>query len=108
MQKRTKTLKIRLTESERAELKNRAGKMTMASFARECAIHQPPVQLPSINEAAVRELIKIGANLNQLARLANTSARKSTRGRLDQLLDQVHIESIMIASSVQSLRDPNP
>lgn len=105
MQKRTKTLKIRLTESERAALEKRAGRLTMASFVRECALHQPPVQLPPINEAAVQQLIRIGTNLNQLARLANSSSRQNTRARLDQLLDQVHIESIMIASAVQDLRD---
>jgi hypothetical protein len=74
-ERRTATLTVQLTPTERAELGARAeaGGVRLSEFARAALLgHRLAVKDP-LKEDAVSELWAIGNNLNQLARIANTT-----------------------------------
>ena len=81
--KRTKSIKIRVTESELEQLNANKGRAELARWLREIGLeggggcqqvvkHQLPPEV-------VRILAGIGGNLNQLARHINTEAKAGTR-----------------------------
>lgn len=77
-ERRTATLTVQLTPSERADLGTRAeaGGVKLSDFARAALLgyHLPAPRHP-LTERAVSELCAIGNNLNQLARVANTTGQ---------------------------------
>jgi hypothetical protein len=80
---RSKSIKIRVSEQEKSALLARAGDMTLADFLRDLGLGRDPVpqpkkeksrkfrEPPPADPALLRELARIGNNLNQLARLSN-------------------------------------
>jgi len=65
---------VRFSPAEHQQLRLLAAlhQMPACSYLRDAALSRPlPKPRPSINEAAYRELCRIGSNLNQLTRLAN-------------------------------------
>ena len=74
---RSKSIKIRVSEQEKSALLSRAGSMTLADFMRETALGRELVpqrkfrEPPPADPALLRELARIGNNLNQLARASN-------------------------------------
>lgn len=87
MEKRTKQIIIRASSAEHAELLKRAGKMRLATFLRTAALEGVPPQIPEINRDALTELHRVGSNLNQIARHANSSG--SDLGDLSDLRQQI-------------------
>ena len=72
-ERRTATLTVQLTPTERAELGERADAagVRLSDFARSALLgHRLTVKDP-LKERAIQELAAIGNNLNQLARRAN-------------------------------------
>lgn len=79
MSAREKFIKIRATPNEIAEIKQRAGAMDMSTFLRQLALSQPipppqPIYKEVLHKAdpdLVREVNRIGININQIAKHAN-------------------------------------
>ncbi|MDD3497871.1 MAG: plasmid mobilization relaxosome protein MobC [Aliarcobacter skirrowii] len=96
---RTKSIKIRLTDSELEQLQANKGRAELARWLRELGLsgaggrqevvkHQLPPEL-------VRTLAGIGSNLNQIARHINTASKS---GRGDALLVAVELLTQLAAT----------
>ena len=72
---RTKQILFRASENEYLKIKEMATvrKMRTATFIRNALLHGITPAIPSINQAALTELHKIGINLNQLAKSYNST-----------------------------------
>lgn len=76
---RDRYIQIRLTDDEMKEIKKRAGNITTSTFLRQLALEQPipqPTSKPkkvihSADPELIREVNRIGININQLAKHAN-------------------------------------
>lgn len=82
--KRTKEIKIRLTEQEHQALLDRK-KGELAVWIRNTCLEQEIPQSKQVKTAdpeLLRQLAKIGGNLNQIAKHANTDA---LGGKIDRL-----------------------
>jgi len=81
-EKRTKWVKIRVTESELAELHANKGRAELARWLREMGLDvdngKRQVVRHDLPPELVRVLAGIGGNLNQLARHVNTMAKAGT------------------------------
>ena len=92
--KRDKEITIRVSEDELTELKKRQQGTTMAGWMRGLGLGVTPMQ--PADPDLVRSLGRIGSNLNQLTKHANTNKA------LDQsILDQI----IAIRTSIDALLD---
>lgn len=77
MEKRTKEIKVRLTETEYQKLQERKTKARLAEWLRELALdQQPKKQYTPIDPALLYELNRIGNNLNQVTRYLNSHKGK--------------------------------
>lgn len=106
---RTKSIKVRLTPSELEQLKQRQVGDNLAQWVRDVCLANPiqgPKKLKRQSKVVrvadpdlLRELAKIGGNLNQIARHANTyddrieklkafRALASIESQLDELLER--------------------
>ena len=89
---RTIRTTVRLSPQEHQALKERAtdcGRQ-ISTFMRESALGAIPRQRqPRIEREAVHQLARVGNNLNQLARAANTTGRAELSRRLDEVLQEV-------------------
>ena len=87
--KRTELLRVRVSPEEHRTIRARAnecGKPT-STFVREVALGTVPRARPGrIDEKAIYHLGRLGNNLNQIARVANTSGRVSVGRRLEKVL----------------------
>ena len=82
--RRTRTLGVRLTAGEAAALSEqaRAARLSMGAYVRRRALGQR-VQVGGdrrLGPAELRELNRIGVNLNQIARLLNSGAARAPAG----------------------------
>lgn len=76
---RNRYIQIRLTDDEMAEIKKRAGGITTSAFLRQLALEQPIPQpkprpkeiLHKADPDLVREVNRIGININQIAKNIN-------------------------------------
>lgn len=76
---RDRYIQIRLTDSEMVEIKKRAGGITTSAFLRQLALEQPVPQpnpkptkiVHSADPELVREINRIGININQIAKHIN-------------------------------------
>lgn len=100
--KRTRTVAVRLTESEWAEwdaVREKSGRREMGAWVRAVVTEvvkrrrsgRRPGDLsrtvvPAVNAEAVRQLVGIATNLNQLAHWANTEQRAVQDAELRRLL----------------------
>ncbi len=92
--KRDKEITIRVSEDELTELKNRQQGTTMAGWMRGLGLGVTPMK--PADPDLVRSLGRIGSNLNQLTKHANTNKA------LDQsILDQI----TAIRASINALLD---
>ena len=104
-EKRTHRLPhVRCTPSEYARIQARSSQagITLSAFVRQMVLEgavkvTPSVQTP-LDFALVNELNRIGTNLNQLTRIANTTGQmpggletiwKKLDGVLDQIIEQI-------------------
>lgn len=71
---RTQIIKLRVSQSEKeqAESKAKASGLSLSEFIRRQAIEIPSGLTPKRNKEKSLQLARIGNNLNQLARWANT------------------------------------
>lgn len=86
--KRTKEIKIRLTDDEHSALIARATSPKLAEWVREtCLDTRKPAarKIPLVDPQLLRALAGIGNNVNQIARLLNTDPL-FTRTKLYELL----------------------
>lgn len=84
-QNRTKEIKIRLTEQEHQDLLQRK-KGELAVWIRTTCLEQDipePKKVKTADPELLRQLAKIGGNLNQIAKATNT---EQTRGDIINLL----------------------
>lgn len=76
---RDRYIQIRLTEDELLEIKKRAGSATTSTFLRQSALNQPIAQpnpkptkvIYSADPELIREVNRIGININQITRHLN-------------------------------------
>ena len=75
-ERRTRTIGVRVTEAQAAELAERAQatRLSMAAYMRCRALGQPVrmARERRLGAAELRELNRIGVNLNQMARVLNS------------------------------------
>jgi hypothetical protein len=103
--KRTKEIKIRLTEEEHQELLNRCTKSSLATWMREICLGEKQTKQSKVIEVdsrLLRQLAGIGNNLNQIARLVNQHQYKE-----DSTLDRITIVTALasIERELQRLHD---
>lgn len=88
--RRIRVVKLRLTDNEMTDLRARANETALAIYVRQilfvnCAVtskqheRKKPAQIDKNDEsnAVVREIAKIGNNLNQIARAVNTNVKNN-------------------------------
>lgn len=68
--KRTKEIKIRVNEEEHAKLNERKTQQSLATWIRDIALGATPIV--RADPDLVRQLGRIGSNLNQIAKRVNT------------------------------------
>ena len=77
-ERRTRTVGVRVTEAEAAELRERAqaARLSMGAYLRRRALGQRVRTAAErrLGAAELRELNRIGVNLNQMARAMNSGA----------------------------------
>jgi len=71
-QQRLHAVTCRLTTAERDRVDAARGGVSRGEFIRLAALARPPRTVPELNRIAWQELARVGANLNQLARRANS------------------------------------
>ena len=74
-QKQVNRINVYVTDDELHALKQRAGSLKVTEYLRSTALDRPivlPIKVPEVNLDAVKELSRIGSNLNQIARQLNT------------------------------------
>ena len=80
-ERRTRTIGVRVTEAEAAELAERshAARLSMGAYMRHRALGQPVRIAPErrLGATDLRELNRIGVNLNQMARVLNSGAARA-------------------------------
>lgn len=85
--KRTKEIKIRVNEEEHAELNKLKTQQSLATWMREIALGATPIT--RADPELVRQLGRIGSNLNQIARHANTE--KSVDSEVLSAIERIEI-----------------
>lgn len=83
-ERRTRTLGVRLTAGEAEALSEqaRAARLSMGAYVRRRALgqHVRVAEERRLGPAELRELNRIGVNLNQIARLLNSGAARAPTG----------------------------
>jgi hypothetical protein len=76
---RTHTVSVRLNRPELEQLDEQRAPVCMqrGEYLRCASLHQLPPTIPAVNQSAFVELARSAANLNQVARFLNESARGS-------------------------------
>jgi hypothetical protein len=107
-QDQRKVFAIRLspTERETIEAKSDTAGMKLGEYIRAAALKQKiPRSVPKINREIYIELIRIGNNINQLARVANVGIKRGDRLNLEmsklqelsEYLDRLKLEALAIS-----------
>ena len=86
--KRTKSIKIRLTEEEHTRLLEIKQGNELATWIRTTCLNVGETQQVAADPNALRELNKIGVNMNQIARAIN-SHKLTDRIAITQALSQI-------------------
>nr|AFF18208.1 MobC [Psychrobacter sp. DAB_AL109bw] len=103
---RDRYIQIRLTSDEMAEIKKRAGGITTSSFLRQLALEQPVPQpspkptkiVYSADPELVREVNRIGININQIAKHANEGQEVSNAVLIALLNLQASLDKALASS----------
>ena len=106
VEKRTKSIKIRVTESELIALKKSAGSNQLATFLREVGLNtytpKPRKEYPKIDPVFMRKFSGACTNLNQLTRLANTHKDNLEKINLTYELTKIRTELERLKADVSS------
>lgn len=97
--KRTREISIRVNDYELLELKKRNRGSTVASWLRDLALGVTPVK--PVDPDLVRQLGRIGSNLNQLTRHVNTDNQVDAQvlNEIQAIREQMHL---LIESSIEA------
>lgn len=97
--KRNREISIRVNDYELLELKKRNRGSTVASWLRDLALGVTPVK--PVDPDLVRQLGRIGSNLNQLTRHVNTERQVDAQvlHEIKAIREQMHL---LIESSIQA------
>jgi hypothetical protein len=98
--RRTRAMLVRFTptEFEAVRAHARACGLTMARYARETACGAVPrARRTATTDEALRQLVRIGNNLNQLAHVANARDQLPIEARLDAVLAELMVIARRIA-----------
>ncbi len=78
-QKRTHSIRFRVTPSEKQEILLRADGKELATWLRSLSLGQklPSRSYPNVDPNVVREIARIGNNLNQIARSINSELSRN-------------------------------
>jgi len=97
--KRTREISIRVNDYELAEIKKRNRGSTVASWLRELALGVTPVR--PVDPDLVRQLGRIGSNLNQLTRHVNTENQVDAQvlHEIKAIREQIHL---LIETSIEA------
>ena len=89
--KRTREISIRVNDYELLELKKRNRGSTVASWLRDLALGVTPVK--PVDPDLVRQLGRIGSNLNQLTRHVNTERQVDAQvlHEIKAIREQIHL-----------------
>jgi len=107
-----KVFAIRLSPIERQaiEVKADSAGMRLGEYLRATALKRKiPRSVPKINREIYIELIRIGNNINQLARIANVGSKRGEKLNLEmskleelsQYLDQLKLEVLAISDNLE-------
>lgn len=96
------TIKVRVSKAQKAQLadKARALGQTLSEFLRDRALGYRVTQTPDDKER-IRQLARIGSNINQIARWANT--HKSSAEAVDVILALAGIEEALQSLAKESM-----
>lgn len=102
--KRTKEIKIRMTDAEHKALLDRCSKPSLAAWMRETCLGEKKTkrsQIQEVDPKLLRQLAAIGNNLNQIARIINQQSKTDT------VLDRVAVITALscIERELQLVRD---
>lgn len=105
-EKRTKHIKVRVTNNEHERLKALCPKARLAEWVRETCLqetsHQSKAPYPPVEPALLRQLAGIGNNLNQIARKLNSGEwRPRDRLQITALLAAIDRELITLKDQHQ-------
>lgn len=96
MSNRNKEIKIRLTQAEYEHLLERKKKARLAEWVREyCLGSEPSKKAKSVlkvDPTLLKELSKIGGNINQIARHLNNDRTMSLEKKIEHLTELASIE----------------
>lgn len=98
--KREREIKIRVTEDEHSQMRERCDRPQLAEWLRELALGQRKRRpVPKADPALLRQLAAIGSNVNQIARWCNSQ----------QPIDAVEVSAALIALNreIEGLRVAN-
>lgn len=100
--KRTKEIKIRLTPAEHDQLQEMKQGAELATWLRRLALNQPVKDKPKIKTVVhtadpelLRQIARIGANMNQIAYHANRGDISSARILLELATIREHLSRII-------------
>lgn len=106
-------INLRLNDEDYQKLKEKAGALPLARYCREQALDQKmkrkaPAKnrYTDLDPALLRELNRIGVNLNQIARLGNY-ARKKNSLELWQLIEGLRVIKADIEELIEAVRANN-
>ncbi|WP_175507919.1 MobC family plasmid mobilization relaxosome protein [Halomonas korlensis] len=87
---RTIIMRFRVNPEERQVIKYNAGKQQVGPFVRDLALGKKSKRrAPPVNKELVREISKVGNNLNQIARHINTSKKSGLDVSAIELLSEI-------------------
>ena len=86
--KRTKAIKIRLTDEEHERLKELQQGNELATWMRTTCLNLGEAQQAKADPQILRELNKIGVNMNQIARAVNN--HRADYSAIQQALSQIN------------------
>ena len=86
-EKRTKAIKIRLTDEEHERLKELQQGNELATWMRTTCLNIGAAQQAKADPQILRELNKIGVNMNQIARAVNS--HRADYSAIQQALSQI-------------------
>jgi hypothetical protein len=70
-EKRTHTVSVRLADAELALLDGKRGRFRRGEWMRMAGLDRLPPSIPALNVKSYRELNRLAANINQIARAVN-------------------------------------
>lgn len=98
-------LRFRVTPDEAADFEARAtaAGLTLSDYIRQCATNAPLriVRRSGLDPVTLHHLALLGSNVNQIARVLNTTGETGRADRMDELASEIRIMLDMVRSGVR-------